>query len=359
MNGPGETWNWARPLCSVLKERGFRVKVLILPCQFASGFERDMASRMGADEVQGPISLTSVPGHLINGETDLVFQLGGDLIWGYLLSRLEKVPFLAYAYGFKKGMSRCQMVFTAFDIMAEEMASRGARVCAVGDLVMDSLDNTGKRGRSPVGTGKVLFLPGSRPKIRSRGMEFMSETCRILRELDDTLQVSALLTDHLREEEEEIWLKRGFLPCFSGKESSFPYADLAVTQPGTNNMELMHMGIPSIIAIPFGFLDEIPLDGIRHFICTVPFWGKKLKRAFLEGMNEKINYVSWPNRIAQRELQEELRGYFTPRDLAVHIFRRVNDINWLKEKAEGSLKLSSQSRKDPSLRIVDMIERLI
>ena len=187
----------------------------------------------------------------------------------------------------------------------------------------------------------------------------MAETCHILEEMDRTLNFSVLLPEFLQKDEIDLWKKRDIRITFAGESGFPPDVDLAVTQPGTNNLELMHLGIPSIIAIPFAYLDEIPLGGIRHFLCAFPFLGKKIKRAFLERLNKKIHYVSWPNRIARRELQEELRGYFTPRDLAVHIYRRVNDGKWLEERSEASLQLSSLSRKAPSRRIVDMIERLI
>ena len=53
-NGPGELCGWVRPVIAELRKREHSVSLWLLPCQFASGYERVVASGFGADKLEGP-----------------------------------------------------------------------------------------------------------------------------------------------------------------------------------------------------------------------------------------------------------------------------------------------------------------
>ena len=90
-------------------------------------------------------------------------------------------------------------------------------------------------------------------------------------------------------------------------------ADLAVTIPGTNTLELGVAGVPSLVLLPMNQPELIPLEGAGHWLGLVPLVGRYLKRyavkLFVEGLDVP---VSLPNRIAGEELMVELKGRIGP-----------------------------------------------
>ena len=55
-------------------------------------------------------------------------------------------------------------------------------------------------------------------------------------------------------------------------------ADLAVTIPGTNTLELGIAGVPSLVLLPLNKPEVIPLEGPGHWLSLVPGVGTTLKR---------------------------------------------------------------------------------
>ena len=86
-------------------------------------------------------------------------------------------------------------------------------------------------------------------------------------------------------------------------------ADVAVTIPGTNTLELGIAGLPSVVVLPMNKPEAIPLDGAGHWLGLIPFVGKYLKRyavkLFVEGLNKP---VSLPNRHSGEDIMLELKG---------------------------------------------------
>jgi lipid-A-disaccharide synthase len=94
-------------------------------------------------------------------------------------------------------------------------------------------------------------------------------------------------------------------------------ANLAITIPGTNTLELGIAGLPSIVILPMNKPEAIPLDGIGHWLGLIPLLGKYLKRyavkAFVEGLDVP---VSLPNRHTHEDLMLELKGKITAQQVA-------------------------------------------
>ncbi|MCL2684730.1 MAG: hypothetical protein FWE55_05750, partial [Synergistaceae bacterium] len=85
---------------------------------------------------------------------------------------------------------------------------------------------------------------------------------------------------------------------------------LALTVPGTNNLQAAALYIPYIMVLPFDRSDEFPLDGL---LGVVPLWlpgFRFLKRRYIERRNDRTPCLSLPNRIAGRMIAPEIRGYF-------------------------------------------------
>ena len=355
VNGPGELWGWARPLCRAMALRGWTVSIHLLPCPFASGLESEAAARIpGVSSVMGPEGPVRTFISLMGHKADLVVQLGGDLAFGRAMSSFHSAPLACYSYGDKKGLSRCHMVATAFDSMASSMKGP---VSVTGDLVFDGLDMDAHRSPWSDGGGdRLVFFPGSRPSIREAAREYLAETVSVLRSMRD-FQCVSLLSPFSLEEEVERWEERGLNPFTGGTGAALDGADLAVTQPGTNTLELMHRAVPALVAVPFSFIRKIPLGGVKGMVLSLPGGAALKEKVLRKKAANRRGYLAWPNRISGRELFPELVGDISPLDLAKGIDRFLRDRDRL-EEVRGALKAMAHGG-SPASTLCDGLERLI
>ena len=357
-NGPGELWGWVRPLLRELGKRGISATIALLPCQFACGEEERIAEALGARRVLPPPSTLRDLGELI-GEarnTDCIVQLGGDLLWGRIMARIGGVPLLCYAYGKKRGMSRCSGVYTAFPAMAEGIPG----ATAVGDLVADDLEI---QGESPVvptgGSGPlVAFFPGSRENIRILALPFFRRMKKTLEAEFPAMGSRILLSPFARTDEERLWKDAGFSPVRGGEEGAFSGVDFAVTQPGTNTLELLHRGIPFLTLVPFSALKTVPLTGLMGMAVSLPLVGASLRNRVLRAKGRKAGFLAWPNRLAGRELVDEMIGEFTPEEAASKAAGRLRDHSWLAGTKKTLTALSRFAPPGAARRLSDEIERM-
>jgi len=310
-NGPGELWCWVRPMVKALKTRGYEVTIGLLPCQFSSGEEVRLASSLGADRFFGPYFFLKSAFKMLNEDSDLVLQLGGDLLYGLMASRGKK-PFFCYTYGPKPLMEKTDLVMTAWEspLMPESVP--------VGDLTSDALAMD--EGPSPwkeEGSFHLVFFPGSRPAIRRASFKFLSEVKDALGSLVDNVEITTALSPFASEGEVNEWEEASLAPSIAGTRVILERADLALTQPGTNTLELMHLGVPTVVAVPFRFLEHVPLGGLKGIFLETPFLGKMIKGKFLRrAADSRRDFLAWPNRIAKEMIMKEVVGDITPAELA-------------------------------------------
>jgi lipid-A-disaccharide synthase len=355
------------------------------------------ASRLGVDKLEGSgsdirkndISGNSVSGNSISGnsiwknslavsalrtwdalareKTDGVLQIGGDLLFGRRLAKSAQAPLLCYAYGFQKGMERAR-VFTAYPGMAADINARTnakdpeRRALAVGDLVKDALAleresfkwNDGRDGDADA--ERLLLFPGSRPAIRRLALPWLEEVVRRLRELAPAVRVGTLFSPFVPESEFPVWRDAGLNPMRGESGAAMRSADYALTQPGTNNLEMMHCGLPALIVAPMEFLKVVPVGGLGGFLFGVPLLGPRLKeRGIRRKLSRYGDFISWPNRIANRAVMDELTGDIAPRDVARHIARAMRDKEKLRRVRGELLALSGDG--GAASRLCDALER--
>ena len=355
-NGPGELWGWARPMIMELRRRGHSVSLWLLPCQFASGHERTAASSLGVDKLEGPGSAAWIWQALAQEKTDCVLQLGGDLLFGRHIAKRAKAPLLCYAYGPKKGMEAAK-VFTAWPGMGAKMP--GAQV--IGDLVRDSLAldaGTLKWDDDRNAAPRLLLFPGSRPAIRTLSLSWLGLIVQHLRAILPDVRVGTLFSPFVPDDEFSVWSNAGLNPLRVGAGVAMRVADYALTQPGTNTLEMMHCGLPALVAAPIDFLQVIPLSGLAGFVSSLPLVGGAIKKRGIQKHLERYDgFMSWPNRVAGRMVMDEMSGDVTPGQLAERLADSLNNPEKLARVRRELLALSGEP--GAVSRLADAVERAV
>jgi len=359
-NAPGELWCWARPIIHELKRREHEVSIWISNCPYASGRERSIALRLGCPVI-GPFNPLVAFGRMLREKVDCVIQLGGDVFWGKVLAK--KSPLLCYTYGRKKGLKACRAVFTAYDEMAREIGN--AHV--IGDLAKDALklDLEQGTGQEEIGVWsnysghRIVFLPGSRENIRAKSLDFARVMVKVLIEEWGDFKPVVLFSPFADDREIALWEESKLNPIRLGAGIVMPKADFVVTQPGTNNLEILHCGTAGLVIAPLSFLREIPVPIIVGLITRIPFLGMKLKEVvLLRKLNRLKGYVSLTNRIWKRNILDELVGDISPYDVAQKIIEVFSDKKKLMLKRDEISKFATlieNSERSASEKLCDFI----
>ena len=361
-NGPGELQGWTRPLAAELALRGHSVTLWILPCQYASGRERAIAGSMDVDAVIGPLSFSATLREMSRRSADVVAQLGGDLLFGRFLSRRHGARFLCYAYGPKSGMKWCDIVATAFPHMAEKLRKRHRSVFLTGDLVRDAVGMRDAAERMDPAKRdaamRIIVFPGSRKGIRDASFPFVKDVFRGVRKEFPDIAVRALLFPFAEREEYAHWKDAGLEPTDASSAEAMEWADLAVTQPGTNTLELMHRRVPFLVVAPFSFIPHIPVSGIVNVLRRLP-GGERLVKWSLLRKKRAASFLSWPNRIAGRDVVREMVGDVTPEDVADALRFLIREPERRNAIRSELARLSALGGDRASEALADCIERLM
>lgn len=344
-NGPGELWGWVRPVASELRKRGHSISMWLLPCQFASGHEREAASLLGVDKLEGPSSASVLWRELSHEKTDSIIQLGGDVMFGLRMSKSSGVPLTVYSYRHRKDIPGVKLL-TAYP----EQVNIPSAV-PIGDLVKDPIElditpaamnswNWPKDESSP----RILFLPGSRPVIRLAAMSWLCELRECLKDRIPNVRIRTLFPQFMPEAEIKQWQKAGLNPVRCGAGVAMRGSDYAITQPGTNNFELMHCGLPGLVTAPEKFLKYIPVSGIAGVVASIPLIGPAIKRKALTRIIDRWDgYISLPNRTFKAELLSEMYGDVTPEIIADRAASELSDREGLRVIHDELLRRSGSS----------------
>lgn len=350
-NGPGELHTWARPVLDALraKDPALPVRIALIPCQFASGREAAIAGTFGADAVTTPAQyLRTVPtGRAPEGlgaTRGVVLQVGGAPTYAAALAERLGHPYQRYAFvaGGHRRLERLYVPDERTATRARRAGTPADRTEVIGNLVADAV-----RASAPIddpGDPHVLVLPGSRdgfarPLIplmlrivdelarRRPGGRFVWPLSRMLSE--DTVEagIAGAEADVLggvggRREGDRVITPGGAVVEIVPEDDRHAHmraADLAITIPGTNTLELGIAGLPSLVILPMNAPERIPLEGPGHWLGLVPVVGRYLKRwavrLFVEGMDQP---VSLPNRISGERLFDEIAGVIDAPQVAAH-----------------------------------------
>ncbi len=300
---------------------GFHVTVWILPCQFASGEEGRIAETVGADDVRGPGSVISTYRRMNGRDFSAVLQMGGDRLFGRRLSR-NLIPLFRYGYIPNiASVSGCVRYFSAFGHIGQRQCPLGDNVEVVGDLAVDGLEMEAHT-EAPWKNGdamKLVFFPGSRKGIRRQAMGYLGQVAEQVRKEISGVEIVTACSPFMPPEEKAEWARLTLNPVSSTTAAVFRDSDLALTQPGTNTLELAYLQVPMLVAAPFEFIRNVPLSGIPGILDKLPFIGRAIKDRYARNLRDRNRFLSWPNRLQGREIVPEAVGELSPMDIAVRI----------------------------------------
>jgi hypothetical protein len=320
-NSPGEISTWVRSVCEAEHHQNPEEKICVylLPCQYATGQEHNVAARFdGVVEVLRPrqtwlhLAQTTIRrlfGHRTPSKDTAILSLGGDPFYAKWLAWAIRCP--AYLYtehrypfaGFKK-------VFRSFldgDLM--------------GASVPDHLPTPGK---------SCLFLCGSRPQHFIHWFPIVAQGIAEIKKRQPAFEAEVLISPFLTENVVRPLLGRYQSPVFrvrydADSGSAIAQAKLVVTIPGTNTAQAMYLRRPMIVFVPLNRPESMLLDGLPGLIGKVPVFGKAFMHLAVAIVKHKIKFYSKPNRLQNSPIVPEIVGVITPETFAQSVLEVYND----------------------------------
>lgn len=351
-NGPGELYTWVKPVLDEFRRSApdTRVSISLVPCQFAGGNEAAIAETFAPDTLTTPSQYlrAAAAGAAPRGLREesagngAVIGLGGNAALTVALGK--RLGFPSFRYSFEPHWQQgLDLLMVPDQQVAARAVRRGApktSVREVGNLVADAVRAT--QGVSDAGDPHVLLFAGSRDSFAVHlipfmialvdalgaalpGARFVWPVSSLLRPETVTAgiegQEAATLGGSAGRLQDGVAITPGGhrleLVAEDERYAHMRSADLAITIPGTNTLELGVAGVPAIVLLPMNRPELIPLEGAGHWLGLVPLVGRYLKRyavkLFVEGLSVP---VSLPNRMAGEDLMVEIKGRIDPDSVA-------------------------------------------
>lgn len=344
-NGPGELTTWLKPVLLELRRQRpeLHISIVLLPCQFASGNEPEVARSFGADTVMNvPEYLRfAATGYLpkaMKQPRGFVLSLGGNVLMALRLARALGYP--TYRYSFVPWWHpRLKRLFVANAKTYRQARRLGAprdKLELVGNLVADVIQDSAPA--APVGNPHIILMFGSRDTFAVHVIPvllaiadalvqhyphstFVAPISHLLSEnaLMQGLNNNEAIADFFPEgisgvrQGDSIHTENGAVIQMVSEEARHQHmkaATLAVTIPGTNTLELGIAHVPALVLLPLNKPEVIPLEGIGHWLSLIPFIGTRLKRHAVLLAAPHFP-VSLPNHFSGQDLMLEYKGKVT------------------------------------------------
>jgi lipid-A-disaccharide synthase len=378
-NSPGEIAGWVAPLVRDLRPRlrNARITLVIVPCQYASGAELSLGAGTGVNRVVriggiGELLRADAASgtRLRSGARRMVLHLGGDFFFSVYLSR--RLSATLWAYCSKPRWGRFVDRFFVPDEKAERLFAildfSRDRYERIGNLALDSavLSESEEETRGVLGLAPdepvLAFLAGSRPVEYLVGVPYFARIAALIARkfgdhrvifplaptVDEDRLRAALASEGIewRGESRVHAIRIGgdkWANAVRGRTLEvLNCARLAVTVPGTNNLQAAALLTPFIMVLPLDRADEYPLDGIAG---VLPLWipgVRTLKKKYIMRLNEKTEFISLPNRIAGRAIAPEIRGIFSEEDVAAKAISLLENPAQLQEMSRAFWELTHE-----------------
>jgi lipid-A-disaccharide synthase len=341
-NGPGELSTWVPPVLTRLRQRvpGARIELFLIRDQFAAGTEQTKAEALQLDALSGRSVLFRRLLERKTGRRGLVLLLGGAPRDAVLLGRATGYPAFSYTFDAKAHHPGLRAVLVDSERTRAAMQARGvnpARIEVVGNLVVDALQEA---SIVPAPAAEVLLLAGSRPFAARYLLGFLLAVAEQMAKARPDLRFawikSRLLPEAVVAEALEAELVKDLggvgarwvgdrLQTAGGLEvlvldepqryAAMRRAQLAITIPGTNTLELALAGLPSLVLLPLHKPEMLPLEGFWHWLLSGPGL-RSLKQRFVWRLVAGMPHLALPNLWLNERVFPELRGVFSPAEVA-------------------------------------------
>lgn len=349
-NSPGEVAGWAVPVAAearrLASEGGWSVETVLClpPCQFASGQEEAAAEASGVfDRIVNPrttlLLALGLPGWT-PAATPVVLHVGGEFWFSRRLAR--RWGGRVFAFVERAHIARAhrayERIFVPTTALRERLIGRGVsdhKIEVTGDPLQDAVlaEVAPTESRSADDTRpKVALLAGSRNSVFSAVFPFWVETAAALRARVPEIRLLAAVSPFVSPQVRRTLLSRhragldaAGIEVKRGDRSSIRNADLALTIPGTNTLELALMRVPTLVVLPFSLAPQIPVEGAIEWLTRVPRLGLALKLALARRHISRRPYLALPNMRAKRLIMPELVGDVTPEQVADEGAKLIRD----------------------------------
>lgn len=239
----------------------------------------------------------------------LVLFFGGDLLYARLLKRRSRYPLWVYD-GYPRRLRGVDRYLARF--LGDFHAISFPEKIFLGDLLQSFVDHHPESMDLPPGSPRFLFLPGSRPFAYRYLLPFFLRCAEELAVRFPSgiflLAFPGFLKKSRIPSLEE--LSRVFLPFFGETSRLIGAADVVVTVPGSNNLEIFYRRKRGLVLLPLWRegLSEVPVAGFGEILGKIPLWGRILKEKVLKRMVSSRKFLSLPNLVLGREVLPELKG---------------------------------------------------
>ncbi|MFW6034676.1 MAG: hypothetical protein ACOCRZ_00325 [Halothermotrichaceae bacterium] len=393
-NSPGEVAAWVKPAAAGLKKRYSEsvIYVFLPPCMFASGSEKSVLMEYSdVDYVYDKceylkyILLGIKPQGFTTSDKGIVIFLGGDLFHAVILGRKNKFPVIAYTegvYNWDKHIYKFMVPDTRTEKNLLEKGASKSEIEVIGNLMLDAVEveldlkQLNSLADDIEKNFIITVFPGSRPAEVEYMLPFFLDTLRKLKKnsLEFMLSGSPFVNiEIIKTIFNQYCNDRGidgfiinkednYILEFAGRKikiftnlqySLMQVTDLALTIPGTNNLELAYFGTPMIVLLPLNKPEDIPLEGVVGLIGEIPYLGKLLKQKLVPKIAARTDYVALINIIAEKRIAPEIRGIISPEDLV----ERVN--YYLENKKELKAMQPRLKEAAGSKGAVDRLRRIV
>jgi len=347
-SGPGEVSTWAVPMAraaaawAAARGQPLTLSLVLPPCQFASGQEAAFARRQGLfARVLGPrecLGVVTGLRRLALAGPGCVLHLGGDLWYSSTLAHRAGVPAFAYAETplVRRRAHRFARIFVPSQDLAERLASAGVRrdqIVTVGDLRVDALSGARPPVRGAHAGVNVALFPGSRRWLVEGFLPFLLQVAGAMRHRRSDVAFSLVASPFLPRDALAAVLDGhradldglGIAVVDGDDLGAAAGADLAISLPGTNTVQLAVLGVPMLVVLPLDHPERIRTEGLSEWIGRIPGLGSAIKRIMVRRFLRHPRAVAWPNRQAGRMIVPEMVGRVDPAAVAARALAMVED----------------------------------
>ncbi len=374
-NGPGELFTWVTPVVKRLKKAfpSTRLELYLIRDQFSSGTEVGKAEALGFDFVGTRRNFLLKRN--TRGLNGIVLMLGGaprDAV-----SMGKKLAYASFAYSFEAKAYKpgLKAFFVDSQSTQKKVGPVGTNVIVVGNLVRDAVED---EPVSDAGNFGLLLFPSSRPAIFKILLGYLLAIAENFAKKNPSAKIGIVLSPLIPQEILNDGLSGKTSIAFGGisgrlqanqiitrggstidlifedaRYSAMQNARAAVLIPGTTTLELAICKTPSVVIFPLHKTDIIPLEGVLHWLFLLP-GAKILKRRFIENSIAKNAFLALPNRIAGEEIFPEMKGIFSPEQVA----EKLEAISTPKATKNIISKLSALDIKPGADNLVDYLVKI-